>query len=267
MPAPLAVAVREAVCTITLNRRGRLNALDLGMAEALRDAIREAGEDARVKAVVLTGAGRAFCAGWDVTDLRAALGPDAGARLKRITETFHGIISALARCPRPVLAAVGGVAAGGGLALALAADLALGSSEATFHTAYLRLGASPDGGSTYFLPRLLGLRKALEVTLLGDPLPAEEARRVGLINAVVPAGEFAAAVTAWAARLAAGPGEAMAAAKTLLRGGLHESLETQMETESQTFARLARTPDFAEGVTAFLEKRLPRFAPGGTAGR
>jgi 2-(1,2-epoxy-1,2-dihydrophenyl)acetyl-CoA isomerase len=266
MSVPLMVEVRESVCTITMNRPERLNALDIPAVDALREAIRTAGGEKRVKALVLTGAGRAFCAGGDVKAMREALADDPGAHMKRLTEAFHGVMSALARCPKPVLAAVSGIAAGGGLSLMLACDIALASADATFHMAYLRLGGSPDGGSTYFLPRLVGLRKALEVTLLGDPLSAEEAHRLGLVNAVAPAAGFPAAVAAWGARLAAGPAAAMAAAKALMRSGLHESLETQMETESQIFARIARTADFAEGVTAFTEKRPPRFAPEGQAG-
>lgn len=266
MSVPLMVEVREGLCTITMNRPERLNALDIPTVDGLREAIRNAGDEKRVKALVLTGAGRAFCAGGDVKAMREALTDDPGAHMKRLTEAFHGVISALARCPKPVLAAVNGIAAGGGLSLMLACDIALASADAIFRMAYLRLGGSPDGGSTYFLPRLVGLRKALEITLLGDPLSAEEARELGLVNAVVPAAEFPAAVAAWGTRLAAGPAEAMAAAKALMRSGLHESLETQMETESQTFARIARTADFAEGVTAFTEKRSPRFAPEGEAG-
>lgn len=251
--------VKDRVATITINRPDRYNALTIRMVEKLLELVSACDEDRRIRAVVLTGAGQAFCAGGDVREFVEhieALSP----YLKRLLAFFHGAVSGMNRMSKPVIAAVNGVAAGAGMSLAMACDLVVAAESARFTMAYSKIGATPDGSSTYFLPRLVGLRRALELTYTNRVLTAKEAEAWGLVNRVVPDAEFPAAVNALAAELAAGPTLALGRAKQLLLMSGHESLETQMENETQLIALSSKTADFREGIKAFVEKRKPIFS-------
>jgi 2-(1,2-epoxy-1,2-dihydrophenyl)acetyl-CoA isomerase len=248
----------DSVATITLNRPAAYNALTLSLARELFQAVLEVDEDSAVRCVVLTGAGRAFCGGGDVRDFSESL-PRIGVLIKELTTFIHGAVSRLARSPKPVLVAVNGVAAGGGLSLALSGDLVLAAESARFTMAYSKIGAPPDGSSSYFLPRLIGLRRSLELYLTNRVLSAREALEWGLITRVLPDAELRGAAAALARELAAGPTRAIGAAKRLFEQSTHESLETQMELEAQAIAAAGRTEDFREGVTAFTAKKTPVF--------
>lgn len=246
------------VATLTLNRPHAFNALTLDLGRELFHAVLDVDEDPETRCVVLTGAGKAFCGGGDVKDFAEHIGR-IGVLVKELTTYIHGIVSRLARSPKPVITAVNGVAAGGGLSLALCGDLVVAAESARFTMAYSRIAATPDGSSTYFLPRLVGLRRAMELYLTNRVLTAHEALEWGLVTRVVGDAELPGAVRALAAELAAGPTRAFGRAKTLFHQSTTESLETQMELEAQAIAACGHTDDFREGVTAFAAKRAPVF--------
>lgn len=252
----LTLVVKGQVATITLNRPDAYNALNLQMARELFDAALEVDENPDVRCVVLTGAGKAFCAGGDVKEFVENL-PRIGVFLKELTAALHGAVSRLCRSPKPVLMGINGVAAGGGMSLALSGDLVVAAESARFTMAYSKIAVTPDGSSTYFLPRLIGLRRALELHFTNRVLSAREALDWGLVNRVVPDAEFPQMLSAWARELAQGPTLAFAGAKRLLHHGSHESLETQMELEAQAIAACGATEDFKAGVTAFAQKTTP----------
>jgi 2-(1,2-epoxy-1,2-dihydrophenyl)acetyl-CoA isomerase len=247
-----------AIATITLDRPDAFNALSLAMGRELLSAVLEVDEDPAVRCVVVTGAGKAFCGGGDVKDFADNL-PRIGALIKELTTYVHGAVSRLVRTPKPVLTAVNGVAAGGGLSLAIAGDLVLATESARFTMAYSRIAATPDGSSSYWLPRLVGLRRAIELFYTNRVLTAREAMEWGLVTRVVPDDELAGATRKLAAELAQGPTLALGRGKLLFHGSTTESLETQMELESQWIAASGHTEDFAEGVRAFAAKRPPTF--------
>jgi 2-(1,2-epoxy-1,2-dihydrophenyl)acetyl-CoA isomerase len=255
----ITVEVESSVATITLNRPDAYNALDLALARELSSAVIEVDEDPGVRCVVLTAAGRAFCGGGDVKEFAANL-PRIGVLIKELTTYFHAVVSRLARTPKPVITAVNGVAAGGGFSLAIAGDLVIAADSARFTMAYSRIGATPDGSSTYWLPRLVGLRRAMELFYTNRVLSAREALEWGLVTRVVPEAELAAAARALAAELAQGATLALGRGKRLLHAATTESLETQMESESQWIAASGHTADFAEGVRAFVSKRAATFS-------
>jgi 2-(1,2-epoxy-1,2-dihydrophenyl)acetyl-CoA isomerase len=254
----LIVKRADQVATITLNRPQVFNALDLELGRELFQAVLDVDEDPGVRCVVVTGAGRAFCAGGDVKAFADNL-PRIGVLLKELTTYLHGAVSRLVRSAKPVITAVNGVAAGGGFSLALSGDLVVAAESARFSMAYARIAATPDGSSTYFLPRLIGLRRAMELYATGRTLSAREAFEWGLITRVVPDPDFETAVDALAQDLARGPTRALGAAKRLLHQSTCESLETQMELEAQAIAASGHTRDFASGVTAFANKQSPTF--------
>ena len=249
---------RDHVATITLNRPDAYNALDLALGRELFQASIELDEDPGVRCIVVTGSGKAFCAGGDVKSFVDNL-ERIGAHIKELTTYLHGAISRLCRSDKPVIMAVNGVAAGGGFSLALSGDLVVAAESAKFTMAYSRIAATPDGSSSYFLPRLVGLRRALELYLTNRPLTAREALDWGMITRVVPDAELAASVSALARELAQGPSKAFGAAKRLFHQSTWESLETQMELEAQAIAASGRTEDFRAGVTAFAQKATPTF--------
>lgn len=257
--------VKDSVATLTLNRPEAFNALSAKMAEELFEVTILADEDPGVRVLVLTGAGKAFCSGGDVKGFVELL-PQIGVHLKRLTTLFHGAVSRMARMPKPVIGAINGVAAGGGFSLAISCDILVAAESARFMMAYSKIAASPDGSSTYFLPRLVGLHRAMELFYTNRVLTAREAMEWGIVSRVVPDGEFPQAVSTLAHELAQSPTQALGMAKRLFflsaSGG---SLETQMEHESQGIAAMGKTADFAEGVRAFAEKRPPIF--GGSRGR
>lgn len=250
--------VKDAVATITLNRPEAYNALNLALGRGLFHAALEADEDRAVRCIVVTGAGRAFCAGGDVKDFHDSA-DRIGVVIKELTTYLHGAISRLARTAKPVIMAVNGTAAGGGMSLALAGDLVVATESAKFTMAYSRIGACPDGSSSYFLPRMIGLRRALELHYTNRVLSAREAMEWGLVNRVHPDAEFAVSVAALARELAEGPTLAFARAKLLFHQSTQEGLETQMELESQAMAALGHTEDFRNGVAAFARKLPPVF--------
>ena len=248
--------VAEAVATITLDRPEARNALDATLKRELLAAIRAAGRDRAVRVIVLTGAGSAFCAG---QDLRETTGPDAPPLSTVLRETYNPLILAMRRLDKPIVAAVNGVAAGAGMALALACDLRIAADGASFVLAFGRVGLVPDSGSTWFLPRLVGPARAAELALVGDPLSAADAERWGLVSRVVPAAELAAEARTLALRLAAGAPQAIALTKRALNRSLEAGLAGQLEDEAALQGIAGRTADHREGVAAFLEKRPPRF--------
>jgi 2-(1,2-epoxy-1,2-dihydrophenyl)acetyl-CoA isomerase len=254
----LTYEVKDAVATITLHRPEAYNALNLTMGRDLFHATLEADEDRAVRCIVITGAGRAFCAGGDVKDFADT--PDRiGILVKELTTYLHGAVSRLARTAKPVVMGVNGVAAGGGMSLALAGDLVVAAESAKFTMAYAKIAASPDGSSSYFLPRLIGLRRALELHYTNRVLSAREAMEWGLVNRVHPDAEFAGALGALARVLADGPTLAFGRAKQLFHQSTQESLETQMELEAQAIAASGHTEDFRLAVQAFARKQGATF--------
>jgi 2-(1,2-epoxy-1,2-dihydrophenyl)acetyl-CoA isomerase len=246
------------VATITLNRPDAFNALDLQLGRELFHAALEVDEDPDVRCVVVTGAGKAFCAGGDVKSFADNL-PRIGLLIKELTTYLHGAVSRLCRSDKPVIMAVNGVAAGGGLSFALSGDLVVAAESARFTLAYSKIAATPDGSSSYFLPRLVGLRRAMELYFTNRVLSAREALEWGLVTRVVPDAELKPSVESLARELSLGPTRAFGAAKRLFHQSTWESLETQMELEAQAIAASGHTQDFAAGVTAFANKQTPTF--------
>jgi 2-(1,2-epoxy-1,2-dihydrophenyl)acetyl-CoA isomerase len=243
-----------AVLTITLNRPDVLNAFNAAMHEALGAALKDA-RDPEVRAVVLTGAGRGFCVGQDLTEFREAPG-DIGDRLR---SNYHPNVLAIRALEKPVLAAVNGAAAGAGLSFACACDLRIASDAATFVPAFINIGLVPDSGGTYFIARLLGPSRAFEWMTSGRRLSAEEALGWGLVSEVVPANGFTERVAGLAAQVAAMPTRGIGMTKRLFDRAPTSTLGEQLEWEAQLQSAATRTDDFREGVNAFLEKRDPSF--------
>ena len=252
--------VKDHVARITLNRPDAANALNDEMGRELMQVAIRASEDRSVRAVILTGAGKMFCGGGDLKHF-AAQEERLPAHLKELAGCLHMAISRFVRMDAPVIAAVNGSAGGAGFSLCLFADLVIAAESAKFTLAYTRAGLSPDGGSTFFLPRMIGARRALEMALTNRVLSAKEALEWCIVTRVVPDGELQSAAQTLAAQLAAGATQALGAAKRLIHHSFSESLETQMELEAQGIADMARTADAREGIAAFIAKRPPSFGP------
>jgi 2-(1,2-epoxy-1,2-dihydrophenyl)acetyl-CoA isomerase len=250
--------VQEGIAQITLNRPEALNSINLDMARDLMYAVLRCDEDPKIRAVVIHGAGSQFCAGGDLKAF-VAQKEHLPYYLKEVTTYLHAAVSRLMRMDPPVVAAVHGYAVGAGMSLAIACDIVISAQSARFNMAYTRIGLTPDGSSTYFLPRIVGLRRALELTLTNRMLSAQEAFEWGIVTKVVKDEEVLTQAQAFAKQLAAGAPKALGAAKRLLHRGWTETLETQMEHESQTIAAMAHTSDTHEGIAAFLEKRAPKY--------
>jgi 2-(1,2-epoxy-1,2-dihydrophenyl)acetyl-CoA isomerase len=249
-----------AVVTLTLNRPAALNAFNSAMHQELLAALNEAAENTQVRTVVMTGAGRAFCAGQDLAD--PAVGPQADGTvdLGAIVERHYApLVERLQSMPIPIVAAVNGVAAGAGANLALACDIVLAARSASFIQAFGRIGLVPDTAGTWLLPRLVGRARALGLVLLGDRLKAEEAQAMGLIWSCVDDGELASAVGALALRLAAMPVRALAATRIAIDAAQSTTIEAAIAREAQLQRELGRSADYREGVAAFSEKRAPVF--------
>jgi 2-(1,2-epoxy-1,2-dihydrophenyl)acetyl-CoA isomerase len=263
MSEPVVLLARDGgVATITLNRPKALNALNRELTQGLRDAVFAAEQDPAVRCVVMRG-GEHFMAGGDLKWFHQMVGSTPSAEVRVQFEAFihevHALIVSLRRMPKPVVASVRGAAAGFGLSLMMASDLAIAADSAYFTLAYTAIGVSPDGGSTFALPRIVGQKKAMEIALLGERFDAATAERLGLVNRVVPAAALDAETAKLAARLAAGPTAAYGRTKALLNNSLNNSLETQLQREEEAFAQSASEPDFAEGLSAFIEKRKPQW--------
>jgi 2-(1,2-epoxy-1,2-dihydrophenyl)acetyl-CoA isomerase len=253
--AEVEVTRTGGVQTVTLNRPDVLNALDGGMHAGLADALKQA-RDPDVRAVLLTGAGRGFCVGQDLSEFRYEPGDVA----ERLRTRYHPNVRALRALEKPVIAAINGAVAGAGLSLACACDIRLAADSATFVPAFVAIGLVPDSGATYFLPRLLGPARAFEWMTSNRRLTAGEAQAWGLVSQVVEADRLQAAAAELAAGYAAAPTAAIGMTKRLFDHAATTVLEEQLELEAQLQSAATRTDDFGEGVTAFLEKRPPRFS-------
>jgi 2-(1,2-epoxy-1,2-dihydrophenyl)acetyl-CoA isomerase len=254
--ADLRFEIADGVATITLDRPDALNALTIPLKHELLAALDRSASDPAVRAIVLTGAGRAFCAG---QDLRERLEPGAPPLEVELRERYNPIILAMRALEKPIVGAINGVAAGAGASLAFACDLRLASEGASFLLAFGRIGLIPDSGATWFLPRLIGAARAAELALLGDTVTAAEAERFGLVTRVVPADTLLAEARAVAVRLAEMAPQALALTKRALEQTWNASLEEQLETEAELQGIAGATADHAEGIDAFAEKRPPRF--------
>jgi 2-(1,2-epoxy-1,2-dihydrophenyl)acetyl-CoA isomerase len=253
----------EAVLEIVLNRPEVLNAANHQLIAELAAATGEAAEDRAARVVLLRGAGTHFCAGGDITMFGELIGLPPAERKKalyRIVDGLHPLLIRLRHMPKPVVAAVQGAAAGFGLSLVLAADLALAAEDAMFTSGYIHLGTSPDGGLTAMLGRIVGLKQAAELMLLGDRFDAPRALELGLVNRLVPPSALNSEARALATRLAAGPTHAYGRTKALLQATLGDAFDAQLRRETESFAACAATEEFVEGVRAFIEKRRPAFS-------
>jgi 2-(1,2-epoxy-1,2-dihydrophenyl)acetyl-CoA isomerase len=254
---------RGAGATVELNRPDRLNAWNAQFAADLNAAIREVTDDPEVRAVLITGAGRAFSSGADLKESadQADAGDEQGAPdvYTILTERYHPLITGIRRMPKPVVAAVNGPAAGIGLSLALVCDLVVAAESAFFQLAFVNIGLVPDGGSSLLVPSRIGFARAAELALLGERLGARQALDWGLINRVWPDEEFGAESVKLLDRLAAGATGSYAGTKRQLNRWLYEQMDAQLEFEAQIQREMSGSADFAEGVRAFAEKRPPRF--------
>ena len=250
--------VRDGVAYITLNRPEAGNALDPLLVHEFRDAAESLDERDDVGAVILTGAGKNFSVGGDLSFMHDA-GDDVADAVYGLASTMHAGIEALAELDAPVISLVRGAAAGGGMSIAIAADLVLAAESAHFTVGYTAIGFSPDGGSSWTLPRIVGMRRAIELVLLNERMSATRAYELGLVTRVVADDELDAEAEALARRLARGPVGAHGAVKRLLRETYKTGFTKQLEDEARTIAGLSAAPDGREGVLAFLDKRAPHF--------
>ncbi len=245
------------VAVVTISNPARLNAFDQGMAEAMASRLDEAAADSAVRAVLLRGEGKHFCAGGDLSAIRAA--PDPSAYVLKLARTANAALARIREMEKPVLAELKGAVAGGGVGLALSADLRIAADSTQFSLAFLEVGLPPDMGLTWTLPRIVGRGRAFELAVATDPLPVMEAWRLGLVNRVAKAGELEASSTAWAQELARRAPRAVAALKALFNSGEDASFFDHLDSDSAAIARMAGTADFQEGADAFLAKRPPKF--------
>lgn len=253
---PVSIERQGAIATLVFNRPEQLNALDLPSAQAFAAACASLAGDAGVRAVVLRGEGRCFGAGGD---LQGFAGADAAQHAGRLIEAMHRGLMHLAALDAPVIASLHGSVAGGSMSLALGCDLAIAADNARFNLAYAKVAANCDVGGSWSLPRLVGLRRAMQIALLCETFDAQLALDMGLVNRVVPVAELAAATREWAERLAHGPTLAYGRMKRLLRCSFDHDLATQLALEQQGFQASAATDDFAEAVAAFFARRPARF--------
>jgi 2-(1,2-epoxy-1,2-dihydrophenyl)acetyl-CoA isomerase len=254
------VSVADATARVELNRPEALNAWNAQFGEDLLAALRAVTEDESVRAVVLTGAGRAFSSGADLKDISTDTTPDGRPNVyKTLTERYHPIMHAIREMPKPVIAAVNGPAVGIGCSLALCCDLIVAAESAYFLLAFVNIGLVPDGGSSLFLPTRIGMARASELSMLGERLPAAKALEWGLINRVVADEQLEQEVAALAARMAAGPTRSYAGSKRQLNNWLYARIDEQLELEATIQQEMAGSDDFVEGTMAFVQKRPARF--------
>jgi 2-(1,2-epoxy-1,2-dihydrophenyl)acetyl-CoA isomerase len=253
--APVLLSRQGPVAVVTLNRPERMNALGRELVAALRAAFHELANDSTVSVIVLTGTGKAFCAGADLREREGMTTDEARAFIRSLNDTFNAVEDT----PQPVIAAINGVCMGGGFELALACDLRLLSASATVTAGYVRRGLSPDAGVTWFLPRLIGHARATDIILTGRDVRAEEAERIGLATAVYPEDVFSDSVHRYAAQLAAGPPLALALSKRLLLASPEATLDAQLREEFTHIKSCFASADVREALAAFKEKRAPTF--------
>ena len=250
------------VATFTLNRPKALNSLDESMTKAFVPAIQQIAADASIRVVIVQGAGEHFMAGGDIKGFAATLeasGPERQTHFRDMIHYLHGGIELMQRMPIITVSKVRGACAGFGMSLAIGCDLTIASDDAYFATAYKTIGLTPDGGQSYFLPRLVGIKKAMELTLLSERIKADEAERLGFVNKVVPLAELDATVDKIAQQIARGARGSMAGAKRLIGTSLSNTMSEQLNAEADSFSSCAAKDDFAEGIRAFIEKRHAKF--------
>jgi 2-(1,2-epoxy-1,2-dihydrophenyl)acetyl-CoA isomerase len=258
----LNVSIAEGLASVELNRPQALNAWNHEFGRELLAALQAFAQDEAVRAILITGAGRAFSSGADLKDVSGGqLTPSGRPDVRKtLDEVYHPIVQLIREMPKPVLAAVNGPAVGIGCSLALCCDLILAAQDAYFLLAFVNIGLAPDGGSSVFLPGRIGMARATEMSMLGERVPAEQALAWGLVNRVVPGEQLRAEATALGMRLAAGPTRSYAASKQQLNNWLYSGMGAQLELEARLQGEMVETDDFVEGVTAFLEKRSAKFA-------
>ncbi len=262
MSAPLLLDRAGPVATITLNRPASLNTLDFALMDALVAAAANVAADDALRVVVIRGAGKHFMAGGDLRTFAGELGkpaPQRDADFRRMIGRLHSAIEHFHRMPHPVIGSVQGAVAGFGLSLMNACDLVVAADDAYFASAYRSIALTPDGGGSWALPRIVGVRRAMELLLLGDRFDARRALELGLVNRVVPIGELDATVATIVQSLVEGPMLAIRNTKRLVRESLSRSLAEQLDAEAASFGACAGTHDFVEGITAFLDKRPAQF--------
>jgi 2-(1,2-epoxy-1,2-dihydrophenyl)acetyl-CoA isomerase len=256
------VRVADGVATVELNRPEALNAWNAALGADLLAALRASAADDAVRALVITGAGRAFSSGADLRDVSGGHTTPEGRPdvYKTLTERYHPIMHAIREVPKPVIAAVNGPAVGIGCSLALCCDLILAGESSYFLLAFVNIGLVPDGGSSLFVPAHVGMARAMEMSMLGERVPAAQALEWGLINRVIADERLSEEAAALAARMAAGPTRSYAGTKRQLNNWLYARMEEQLELEAKIQQEMANSADFVEGALAFLEKRPPRFS-------
>lgn len=253
---------RGAVATLTFNRPEVRNAIDQQSLGLIHSALLSVAEDPAIRVLVLTGAGDHFVAGGDVRFFERSLAwspEDRRERFAEVVRKVHPVVTTLRDMPQPVLASIKGAVAGWGVSLVLAADLAISADNARFSFGYTAVGVCPEGSGSYYLPRAVGPKKAMELALFSTRLDARQAEALGIVNRVVPVAELAERTAEWADQLAAGPSIAISATKRLLNASRTNTLEQQLEAEALAFGDCAATDDFGEGARAFLERRKPSF--------
>lgn len=251
--------INDGIAQLTLNRPDKLNSFTQAMHDEVRHAVHKVGTDKSVRVFILTGAGRGFCAGQDLSDRAVEPGARAADLGDSVEKNYAPLVLALRGLPMPVICAVNGVAAGAGANLALACDIVLAAKSASFVEVFCKLGLIPDTGGTYFLPRLIGSARAMGLAMLGEKLSAEKAEAWGLIWKAVPDEELAAETMAMARHFASAPTKGLAFTKQALYASAHNTLQQQLTLECGMMSELGRSEDYREGVAAFMEKRAPQF--------
>ena len=252
----LKVTLENGVCTMTLNRPEVFNSFNKSMAIALQDALKTAEKDDAVRCIVLTGEGKAFCAGQDLAEATDPNGPE----LKQIVkEHYNPIIALIRTIEKPIIGAVNGVAAGAGANIALACDITIASENASFIQAFSKIGLIPDSGGTFFLPRIIGFQKAMTLMMTGDKVSAQEAVDMNMIYKSVPADQFAEVIRLFSENLAKMPTKALGLTKRAMNQSMQNDLTQQLALEELLQTEAGQTHDFNEGVQSFLEKRKPVF--------
>ena len=263
--APILLAPHPTIAgvfTFTLNRPAALNALNQAMTEAFVSLIQQVAADKSIRVLIVQGAGDHFMAGGDIKGFSATLdtsGPDRKQHFINMIHTLHGAVELMQRMDVITVSKVRGACAGFGMSLAIGCDLTIASEDAYFATAYKAIALTPDGGQSYFLPRLVGMKKAMELTLLSERIKADEAQRLGFVNKVVALADLDAAVDKIAQQIAVSARGSMSGAKRLISTSLSRTMSEQLNAEAESFSSCASKPDFVEGINAFIEKRHAKF--------